>query len=278
MNAIRETPTARPIGRDTAGAGSDNPSHTGEGSVHRRHVPGIDSETYRQKFSGDLGEKALKQAHDIRKFEIDLYWKRATYFWLLNAAAFTAYAAMADKTDLRLFMASFGLVLSFSWYLVNRGSKQWQQNWEYHVDMLEDNVTGPLYKTVIVEDNRTSRVRTVITGPGQFSVSKVNIIVSLFIVVLWSILVLRALPHDKKLFIAKMLSFDITQIWIYNILPVIVALTAIVLMCRLGGTADPNVPNRARAISRVTYLGNNNMRPHSDAAIGAEKVEGVAEP
>ena len=228
-------------------------------------MPLIDSETYHKKFSGDLGEKALKQAHDIRKFEIDLYWKRATYFWLLNAAVFTAYAAIAKNPDLRLFMASFGLVLSFAWYLVNRGSKQWQQNWEYHVDMLEDNVTGPLYKTVIVEDNSTSVLRTILTGAGDFSVSKVNIIVSLFVVTLWFILVLQALPSDKKLFIAKMLPFDIAQIWIYNILPVIVALTAIVLMCRLGKTSNPHAPNRARAISRISYLDT-----RSDAAFTAQ--------
>lgn len=28
----------------------------------------------------DKLEAALRRAHEIRKFEIDLYWKRATYF------------------------------------------------------------------------------------------------------------------------------------------------------------------------------------------------------
>ena len=36
--------------------------------------------------------RALAYALDIRKFEIELYWKRATYFWGFIAAAFAGYA------------------------------------------------------------------------------------------------------------------------------------------------------------------------------------------
>ena len=35
---------------------------------------------------------ALAYALDIRKFEIELYWKRATYYWAFIAAAFAGYA------------------------------------------------------------------------------------------------------------------------------------------------------------------------------------------
>ena len=36
-------------------------------------------------------EEALKIALDTRKFEIELYWKRASYFWLFIGAVFVAY-------------------------------------------------------------------------------------------------------------------------------------------------------------------------------------------
>ena len=36
-------------------------------------------------------EKAFEKIHDIRKFEIDLYWKRATYNWTFIAAIFAGY-------------------------------------------------------------------------------------------------------------------------------------------------------------------------------------------
>jgi tRNA A-37 threonylcarbamoyl transferase component Bud32 len=40
---------------------------------------------------GEVRKEALKQALDIRKFEIDLYWKRATYFWAFIAVSFAGY-------------------------------------------------------------------------------------------------------------------------------------------------------------------------------------------
>lgn len=45
-----------------------------------------------EKESDTRAGRALALALDIRKFEIDLYWKRATYFWAFIAAAFAGYA------------------------------------------------------------------------------------------------------------------------------------------------------------------------------------------
>src|SRR5262249_38894798 len=94
--------------------------------------------------------RALASALDIRKFEIELYWKRATYFLAFIAAAFTGYAftyktAEEHEPWLATAFSSLGLVFSFAWYLVNRGSKFWQNNWERHVDLLEEMTLGPLY-------------------------------------------------------------------------------------------------------------------------------------
>jgi hypothetical protein len=52
---------------------------------------------YIKPFCDDGGERqkeALKYAHDIRKFEIDLYWRRAAYFWTFIGAAFAAYVLL----------------------------------------------------------------------------------------------------------------------------------------------------------------------------------------
>ena len=147
-------------------------------------------------------EEALKYALDIRKFEIDLYWKRATYFWTLITASFVGYFALQNvepskKDEFSIFVvACIGLVLSFAWYLVNRGSKYWQENWERHVDVLSEKVVGPLYRTTLSRDG------WLIFEPHKafpFSVSRVNQTVSLFITVLWAGLVLRAL-HLIRLF------------------------------------------------------------------------------
>lgn len=139
-------------------------------------------------------EKALDLALDIRKFEIELYWKRATYFWTFIGAALAGYAlvyqtAGGDNSWLLLVLSSLGLLFSVAWYLVNRGSKFWQNNWERHVDLLEDQVVGPLYKTIA----HGVGSKNPLTAPGQYSVSKINQILSVFISLFWMLLIFKSL-------------------------------------------------------------------------------------
>ena len=42
-------------------------------------------------------QTAFNIAHEIRRFEIELFWKRGTYFWAFILASFTAYFATIDK-------------------------------------------------------------------------------------------------------------------------------------------------------------------------------------
>ena len=119
------------------------------------------SEEYKRAFGlSELNrknpEKALEFALDIRKFEIELYWKRATYFWAFIAISLAGFGSLLAAKEIRcdekgealLTASCLGLVFSVAWYFVNRASKLWQENWEKHVDLLEDEVIGPLYKTV----------------------------------------------------------------------------------------------------------------------------------
>jgi uncharacterized membrane protein len=148
------------------------------------------------KFPGEKSKKsaeALKLALDIRKFEIDLYWKRATYFWVLIGAALVAFIAVSVakdakyKAELCLVISSLGLVFSCAWLAVNKGSKFWQENWEKHVDMLEGAHHGPLYKTVFNSDKGLWSV-----SGSNYSVSKINLVVSIFVVILWVSLLLAS--------------------------------------------------------------------------------------
>ena len=105
---------------------------------------------YENLFHGKEKE-ALEKALDIRKFEIELYWKRTAYFWAFIVANYTAYFFILAQNDLKhqslyLTLLSFiGLLLAHAWQLSNKGSKFWQKNWEAHVSQLEKNVIGPLY-------------------------------------------------------------------------------------------------------------------------------------
>lgn len=183
----------------------------------------------------DKKKEALEHALDIRKFEIELYWKRATYFWTFIGAVFVGFFAVQTfsvplppippnppnsdyasaiwnytsllisfretKADLSVVLSCLGLVFSFGWFCVNKGSKQWQENWENHVDLLEDEITGPLYKTVLGRlplerlkgcprekcslDYVKGQIKNLVTGPDSFSVSKINQIISLYMTLLW---------------------------------------------------------------------------------------------
>jgi hypothetical protein len=163
---------------------------------------------------GEGKESKQKRAHslalDIRKFEIELYWKRAGYFWTFIAATLAGFMVVVQKEPsakaeyLSIILGCVGLVFSFAWYCVNKGSKQWQENWENHVDLLENELVGPLYKIVTYRPKIKLSFRkpktyydwlkALVTGPSAFSVSKINQIVSLFVVGLWVALLFHVLP------------------------------------------------------------------------------------
>jgi hypothetical protein len=150
-------------------------------------------EQYRRVFDKNR-EKVLNVALDVRKFEIELYWKRTTYFWTLITATFAGYFVLknaAPKHPGSIFMITcIGLVLSLSWYLANRGSKYWQENWERHVDVLEGEFIGPLYKTTL-SHGQFGLARLLDGFP--FSVSKINQLVSLYITLIWLGLTIQSL-------------------------------------------------------------------------------------
>ncbi|EOW9152073.1 TPA: hypothetical protein NVH30_003725 [Vibrio cholerae] len=151
----------------------------------------------------DVGKKkskklkaAFEQVADIRKFEIELYWKRATYFWALIAVTFAGYFAILGSNDdnmpnkffLSMIVAGLGMIFTFAWHRANRGSKYWQENWENHMDLLEDAVTGPLYKTLLERPDLESFSEKYILGPKSVSVSKINQWVSVYVLMSWIIL------------------------------------------------------------------------------------------
>lgn len=121
---------------------------------------------------------ALDKAHDIRKFEIDLYWKRATYFFAFFTVVTAAFGFSFSNyrfSYLSPALAIIGFVFATCFYYVNIGSKYWQENWEFLIDKIEFYVTGNLYKVFFFEDQKDKRP----------SVSKINLFLSAFIILVW---------------------------------------------------------------------------------------------
>lgn len=169
-------------------------------NLNKRMTEITNSEEYKKEFLKNLKPESLNDskhnrltvafnhALEVRKFEIDLYWRRSTYFWAFIAASFAGYFVIISSKninqykELTIAIALIGLLFSFGWYLVNRGSKFWQENWEEHIGMLETEIIGPLFRTV----NNPRKYRlSKITDGYPFSVSKINQILSFAVILIW---------------------------------------------------------------------------------------------
>lgn len=223
------------------------------------------AQKYTQKnYDEDFNEKnqkeALRYALDIRKFEIELYWKRATYFWAFIAAAFAAYGLIqassiepAQRLNLSVFISCLGLVFSFGWYCVNCGSKRWQENWEKHVDLLEDKTTGPLYKVTFKKKpskGKKAWLIEVATGSHPFSVSKINQIISLYVTFLWGFFIIISFPNIG-------LKFGIA--WQRPFIILVTFITCVLFIC-LGKTKGTGVRG-LQAEKRKSEIAEPNIEP-----------------
>lgn len=147
------------------------------------------------KVSCTRAQKALDRAHDIRKFEIELLWKRAAYVATFQTLLFAAlglsfYSDNNDAFDIssnsaspmtsifQLIICIAGVFTSYFWRLINKGSKFWHENWSNHIDFLENQYEGRLHKTVLHDEEKRL----------PFSVSRVNIAISTVFFAAWCFL------------------------------------------------------------------------------------------
>lgn len=139
-------------------------------------------------------EKLCEIALQTRNFEIELYWKRTTYYWAFIAADMAAYALVFSKIDdcsiasyvLMGVLSCMGILFSFGWFLANRGSKYWQENWEAHMGRLVRKKYGPIFQTLLLPDsNRYWGIKSY-----PYSVSRINQYISIFVLIMWGVLFL----------------------------------------------------------------------------------------
>ena len=184
------------------------------------------------KNSGEknCAEKALKYAHEIRQFEIGLYWKRSLIFWGFTLAFFVGLTAIISLEDqslqtriIALLISYLGLFTTWAWYFVEVGSKSWQNNWEKHIDLLEDPFTGKLHKTVIGDKNKF------------FSMSKINKTFIVVMIIFWIVIVGLMTSQsfdDLNMFSNCWLTnygFNSWRLWLLSVI-----IIAVVILCLVG--------------------------------------------
>lgn len=137
-----------------------------------------------KRFYRKRAKAALNRAHDIRKFEIELLWKRAAYVATFQTLLFAALG-LSFRTESNILVSLFqiitciaGIFTSFFWRVINEASRLWHKNWTYHIDFLENEFEGNLLKTVLHGKSES------------LSVSRANIYISCVFFVAWAILAL----------------------------------------------------------------------------------------
>ena len=106
----------------------------------------MDTQSFRQRKT-ERSRARFEAAIEARRLEIELFWRRATFFWAFIAAAFAGLAILIDggHESLATLVAGFGLFASLAWSLVNRGSKVWYENWEERTREVETHFPGALF-------------------------------------------------------------------------------------------------------------------------------------
>src|SRR5260370_8588726 len=187
--------------------------------------------------------------------------KRATYFWAFLALTLGGYFTLLaakdtpcnQKGEALLTISCRGVVFSVAWYFVNRGSKFWQENWENHVDLLEDEVNVPLYKTVLSDANLSFWK---VSDPYPFSVSKLNQTLSFFVVLLFVLLMIKTLCDYRPHGLSK-------------IMVLILTIASVITLCGMGQT------NRSKKRSKKSLTSDDYREAFGLPSGSAERVGGA---
>lgn len=168
---------------------------------------------YKEKVFGGINDdsekqiekKALEQAWKTRDFEINLYWKRAGYFWAFNTTIAVAFYNVATNkgltymNEIAAILLILGVICSIAWFFSNIASKYWQENWENHINLLEDSECGRLYKTTM----------SYYEHPFKPSVSRLNLKISFFVILAWLVTAYICYSHSIKFWVALVISASI---------------------------------------------------------------------
>lgn len=170
-------------------------------------------------------KEAFKIALDTRKFEIELYWKRSNYFTLFIGIVFVGLYTIYDKSDsielsiLEIILSILGYFLSLLWYLSNRGSKFWHENWEEHISVLGRKIGCPIFDIGKTPNKKI----TAMTDYYPFSVTKINHLVSIFITISWFVILISLLAIK----VPKTFNFDYKCCYVFIYL---IALTIFIVL------------------------------------------------
>lgn len=136
----------------------------------------------------EIANKAFEIAHDNRKFEIDMLWKRSLIYWGFIAASFVGYATTVRlSVNLSIVFSGFGFLCSVAWSAGNRGSKYWQEYWENKVVLFQNRVTGDIF----IDHFPVNNVILSQFASRRMSVSKLLMGISDYTIMVWLVILIH---------------------------------------------------------------------------------------
>ncbi|WP_378186866.1 hypothetical protein ACE939_00775 [Aquimarina sp. W85] len=152
-----------------------------------------------------------KEVLELRKFEIENFWKRTLFFWGTIALIYAGYVK-AELQEYKIIVPLIGVLFNIIFSLSIRGSKYWQVHWENMAIIYEKGLKFKLFQNDTKKITSTN-YKSKLTKPYHFSVSKLTMLLSDLSVLLWFILwihevyILISLRKLKFDFLAEVTTF-----------------------------------------------------------------------
>lgn len=131
------------------------------------------------------------KAIELRKFEIENFWKRTLFFWGIIAIIYAGYLK-AELNEYAIVLPLIGTLFNVIFSLSIRGSKYWQEHWET-VSRLYENTFDYKLLQIDTKELIDSYNEPFLTKPFRFSVSKLTMLISDLSAIVWTFLWLKEL-------------------------------------------------------------------------------------
>lgn len=136
----------------------------------------------------DFKKLEFEKSLELRNFEISYFWKRGWFFGALVGGLVTGCFELYKDENTQeycIYVAFLAFLSSLAQSLMNRGSKYWQERWEYKLKNKESNLGIDVTKTANYNNKERYFIDISIRSKGEnwfmrsarFSVSKIAFIV-----------------------------------------------------------------------------------------------------
>ncbi|WP_373734204.1 RipA family octameric membrane protein [Bacteroides heparinolyticus] len=215
---------------------------------------------------GEKNQVSLKELREtfymLRNFEISNLWQRSIFLSALLVLFFSSYGFLVSKLfesnfeyalivhEICSTIALFAIVFSIIWIMMAKASKAWYEVYERKIRVIEEE------KELKISDKYRMRSKCtpwsldsnlLTTNPGRYSVSKLNILIGIVLMVIW---IMVFIIH----YIGAICSFSCNNCNTNCIIHTIILVILVVFFLFILITASYNVWAKSKALTTPKEL------------------------